>query len=132
MTFDLHITVSAKWYPEKKTKFSTERPGWVCKSNNPEVETERYETYQGAFDAYIQLLKDNWSSTWENYPSIDIGDPVARGKADRFKVDASGEFTLFMYEDEVSVSWLIALTKPVNRTLSDFEITPAYQEEESV
>lgn len=128
---DLHISVSAKWYPEKKTKYETLRSGWICKSNNPEIETERFETYQEAFESFIQLLKDNWSSTWENYPHIEVGDPVARGKADRFSVDDTGEFTLSLYEDEVSVSWLIALTKPVNRTLSDFEITTAYPDGEN-
>lgn len=120
---DLQISVSAKWHPEKKTKFIALPPGWICRSSNPEIETVRFETYTAAFESFIETLKDNWSDTWEKYPRIEVSDPVARGKADRFSSDGAGEYTLSLYEDEVSISWSIRLTKPVNRTLSEFEQT---------
>jgi hypothetical protein len=118
---DLSISVSAKWVPAKTTKFETLKKGWICRSNNPEVETDRFDSYIEAFDAFMLNLKRNWIETWDNYPYIEVSPPVVRGKADRFSVDALGEFTLSLYEDEVSVSWLVTFSKPLNRTLGEFE-----------
>lgn len=118
---NLQISVSAKWYPSKKKKFVTYPAGWCCKSGNPKLETDRFKSYSEALDSYIRILKEKWISTWENTPQIDLSPPIVRGKADRFTVDVTGEFTLSLYENEVSVTWEILLIKPVNRTLDEFE-----------
>jgi len=120
MTMDLYVSVSAKWHPEKRTKFGTLLSGWICKSGNPEIETGRYKTYDAAFEAFVTELKEQWSETFENYPQIHISSPEIRGKTERFTAD-DGVFSFVLAEDEVSISWLITIARPLNRTLDEFE-----------
>lgn len=117
---DLYITVSAKWHPEKKTKYGTLLSGWICKSSNPEIETGRYKSYDSAFEAFTTELKEQWSETFENYPQIHISSPEIKGKTERFTA-ADGVFSFVLSEDEVSISWLITIARPLNRTLDEFE-----------
>ena len=116
---DLYISVSGKWYPEKKTKYGALRPGWICRSTNPEIETNRFPSYKDAFDAFLIILKDQWSETFENYPEISVSNPVLRGKSNRFTSDDDG-FSMDLEIEEASISWTIALMKPKNRTLDEF------------
>jgi hypothetical protein len=125
---DICITVTAKWMPEKKAKFEPLPAGWICKSSNPEIETDRFDTYLEAFDIYLKNLESQWASTFESYPQMFISDPVIKGKTDKFENNGDS-FIFELNEDEVTISWSLSLSKPLNHTLGEYssEVSPKVQ-----
>jgi hypothetical protein len=121
---ELSVTVTGKWKPEKNTKFGTLPKGWICKSSNPDLNTDRHPTYEEAFDIFVSVLILKWSKTFENYPQLFICGPILRGKSYNF-VGTEGGFLLDLDMEEASISWIITLRRPVNRTLDEFEPLPA-------